>query len=431
MELRRLRPAATGPALDAEPHAYAEWFAKELREVGFSASVRDMPGRAIAVGHDRRSQGPTVLFCGHYEVPPDSLRRGNRRDGTAPSSTADPLRRWANDQSTQLLAFIEACRAWKAVAGQLPAPISVLVEGEDRSGSAGLVPFMRMYADELRADIGLAPAARTRRCSVPTTAGMLYGVCCEEFTISIDGDEPDGQGRGIATDPMLILAGILGDLHDPSGRVAIPGFYNGIDAPLRAPCDQRSSASGKAGDPPPRAQDHAAPEGRRDKRHVEAMPVWPTCEIDCVSSRRRAGGRRHEICPPAFARLSLYLVCYQDPELVCQALRDFARARVPLSARIEFNSVASAVPVRFLASHPAFRKAQDALSIEWERQAVFACCDGAPGIHALVEALGMEAIVTSFPERQDASGILRETVQLASYRSRIRSWARILDALGQ
>ena len=430
MALCGFRPAATGPALDTEPHAYAEWFAKELREVGFSASVRDMPGRPIAVGHDRRSQGPSVLFCGHYEVPPGSPRRRDRRDGTVPSSAADPRHRWSNAQSTQLLAFIEACRAWKAVAGQLPAPMSVLVEGEDRSESAGLVRFMRMYADELKADIGLAPAAPTWRCSVPTIDSMLYGFCCEEFTISIDGDDPAEQGSGIAADPMLILARILGDLHDASGRVAIPGFYEGIDAPLGAPSDQRSSASGKAGDPPP-AQDYAAPEGQREEKHDEAMPVWPTCEIDCVGSRHPAGGRRHEIYPPAFARLSLYLVWQQDPKLICQAFRDFARARVPPSARIEFVSVASAVPVRFLANHPAFRKAQQALTAEWEREAVFACGDGSPGIHALVEALGMEAIVTSFPEHQDASRILRETVELASYRFRIRSWARILDALGQ
>jgi hypothetical protein len=76
--------------------------------------------------------------------------------------------------------------------------------------------------------------------------------------------------------------------------------------------------------------------------------------------------------------------------------------------------------------------AQQALTAEWEREAVFTCGDAAPAIHALHEALGMEAIVTSFPKQQGGCRSAHEVSELAkNYRAGVRSWARTLDALAR
>jgi acetylornithine deacetylase/succinyl-diaminopimelate desuccinylase-like protein len=429
--MRRFRSTASEWAVAGEDGACAEWFVEELRSIGFSASVRDMPGRPIAVGHDRGLRGPSVLFCCHYEARPGGLSRGNRSDEGAYSSIAGAVHQCCADQSIQLMAFVEACRAWKAVAGQLPGPVSVLVEGEGRPESVRLASFVRMYADELKADVSLAPAARVRCCAKPTINSMLHGLCREDFTITADGDQPVGRHRGVAAAPALVLARILGDLHDSSGRVAIPGFYAGIDAPLRPPCDRRSGASGSTGDLP-RAEDQAAPGGGRDEGRAEAIPVWPTCEINDVNASRGDSGRRRQLPPRASARLTFNLVSDQDPDVVRQIFRDFARTRVPPGTQIEFVSGTSAPPTSFTASNPIFRKVQRALTAEWGREANFACGDALPAVHALHETLGMEAIVVSFPKRQDGCRRPPETSELAkNYRIGVRSWARILDALAR
>jgi acetylornithine deacetylase/succinyl-diaminopimelate desuccinylase-like protein len=408
--------------LAGELRACVEWFAGELRDIGFSASVRDTPGQPIAVGHDRSSRGPSVLFCGHYDVPPAGLLGEHRADEDTFSGSVHTVHQCSADQSTQLMAFVEACRAWKAVAGQLPTPVSVLVEGEGPSGSVRLASLVRMYDDELRADIGLAPAARSRCHAAPTINGMLRGLCCEDFTIAADADPLTAPRSGGAANPARILARILGDLHDPSGRVAIPGFYAGVDAPLLPPCDPRNDTPCDTANP--------TAEGERESVAADAIPVWPTCEIDSVNCGSSDGGPRTAISPGAFARLSFRLVCDQDPDEVRRAFRDFARARVAPGSRIEFRSGTSARPVRFSISRPDFRKVQDALSTEWGRPAVFACGDAAPVVYALREALGMEVIVTSLLERRDYRRGRRET-ELSNYRVGIHSWARILDALAQ
>jgi len=355
-----------------------------------------MPGPPIAVAHGRGLQGPKVLFCGHYSTVPVGLPHEEAGSSASPA-TAQAR---SIDQLTQAMAFVEACRAWRAVAGQLPTPISVLIAGEGRSGSARLRSFMRMYADELRADIALAPGLRISCCSVPVINSKLRGLCCEEFVVvaARGGRLTEALGPVLAS-PTQILARILGDLHDPSGRVTIPGFYSDIAAPLRPPTDEPGASLDWT------------------------TAVWPTCEIETVGSSRDSGTAR------AFARLSFHLVCDQDPDAVRRNFHCFARSRVPPDLRIEFASGTLAHTVRFAASWHLFRNVQDALTAEWGRQAVFAYGDAAPAVHGLRDALGMEVIVTSFPEQQDGCRGPCDAPELANYRGCIHSWARILDAV--
>ena len=46
--------------------------------------------------------------------------------------------RGASDDKGQVMTFLEACRAWKAVTGALPVGVTVLIEGEEESGSHNL-----------------------------------------------------------------------------------------------------------------------------------------------------------------------------------------------------------------------------------------------------------------------------------------------------
>jgi acetylornithine deacetylase/succinyl-diaminopimelate desuccinylase-like protein len=260
-----------------------------------------------------------------------------------------------------------------------------------------------MYADELNADIGLAPAQRISCCAVPTINSMLRGLCREEFTIvAADRDQLASLSGG--ADPARILAEIIGDLQDSSGRVAIPGFYDDIDALLWPPPDPRNDVVGE-------------------------LPVWPTCEIESMHGNRHNGGQCPVLVQRAVARVSFHLVCDQDPDVIRAAFRDFARTRVSPDCRIEFAPGSAIRPVRFAVSHPAFGKVRDALTIEWGHPAVFVCGNAAPGIYALREALGMEIIVMSFVVQNGSSRGPHEVPELADYRLGIRSWARILDAL--
>ena len=160
----------------------------------FAASAsRPMPARRrvipIVVAHDRNSSGRSVLFYGHYDVQPvDPVELWDHDPfepfiETRPDGSRAIRARGASDDKGQVMTFIEACRAWKAVTGKLPVPTSILLEGEEESGGASLPPFLETHADELRADIGLICDTNMWDRQTPAIQTMLRGLCGEELTI--------------------------------------------------------------------------------------------------------------------------------------------------------------------------------------------------------------------------------------------------------
>ena len=111
------------------------------------------------------------------------------------------------------MTFIEACRAWKAVAGKLPLPLSILLEGEEESGGASLPGFLESHADELRADLGLICDTNMWDARTPAIQTMLRGLCGEEIVIrAADRDLHSGFYGSAAANPIHVLARILSDL---------------------------------------------------------------------------------------------------------------------------------------------------------------------------------------------------------------------------
>ena len=143
-ELLRIRSISTDPAYAKDCRACADWHVQDLRSIGFESSARQTQGHPIVVAHERNSPGSSVLFYGHYDVQPvDPVELWDHDPfepfiETRPDGSRAIRARGASDDKGQVMTFIEACRAWKAVAGKLPLPLSILLEGEEESGGASL-----------------------------------------------------------------------------------------------------------------------------------------------------------------------------------------------------------------------------------------------------------------------------------------------------
>ncbi|MDP5362835.1 MAG: M20/M25/M40 family metallo-hydrolase, partial [Paracoccaceae bacterium] len=152
-ELLRIPSISTDPAYKGDCDTAADWLVADLDSIGFDVSKRPTPGHPMVVAHSGGT-GPHVLFYGHYDVQPvDPLELWDR-DPFDPQIEDTPkgkvIRgRGTADDKGQLMTFVEACRAWKAVHGSLPMNISMFFEGEEESGSPSLVPFMEANREEL------------------------------------------------------------------------------------------------------------------------------------------------------------------------------------------------------------------------------------------------------------------------------------------
>ncbi|MGB0904634.1 MAG: M20/M25/M40 family metallo-hydrolase, partial [Mangrovicoccus sp.] len=246
MALLRIPSISTDPAHKADCDTAADWLVADLQVLGFEASKRTTPGHPMVVAHCE-GDGPHLLFYGHYDVQPvDPLELWDR-DPFDPAIEETPkgrvLRgRGSSDDKGQLMTFVEACRAWKAVHGNLPGKITIFFEGEEESGSPSLIPFMKENADELKADVALICDTGLFRDTVPAIVTQLRGLLGEEVTITGPSkDLHSGMFGGLAMNPARVLSRIIASLHDDTGRVTVPGFYDGVP-PL--PGDLRAEVDG-------------------------------------------------------------------------------------------------------------------------------------------------------------------------------------------
>jgi acetylornithine deacetylase/succinyl-diaminopimelate desuccinylase-like protein len=434
--LLRIRSISTDPAYAAECQACADWHVADLRGIGFEADARPTPGHAIVVAHDRAATGPSALFYGHYDVQPvDPLELWDRDPfdpsiQTLPDGTKVITGRGSADDKGQLMAFVEACRAWKAVTGALPIPISILLEGEEESGGVNLPGFLEANAAELRADIGLICDTNMWDASTPAIVTMLRGLCGEEVIIhAADRDLHSGFYGSAAANPNRVLARILADLHDADGRVTLAGFYDGVpELPesLKAQWDtlgfRAEAFLGAIG--------LSVPAGERGRGALEMVWSRPTAEINGMGGGYQGEGFKTVIPAVAAAKVSFRLVFDQDPHAIRKAFRAHVHARLPADCRAEFLEHGSGQAIRFPIEAPAFGKARDALTAEWGRPAVFIGGGGSiPVTHQLKQSLGMDVVLAGFGLEDDRIHSPNEKYNLESFRRGIRSWVRILDAL--
>ena len=164
-DLVRIPSISTDSAYKDFCRAAADHLAKDLESLGFEAAVRPTAGHPVVVGKSNgataANSGPRVLFYGHYDVQPvDPLNLWSTppfepKIDSLPDGRKIILGRGACDDKGQLMTFVEACRAFKAVTGKLPLDITMMIEGEEECGSKSLFDFVRANAAEFKRDLAL------------------------------------------------------------------------------------------------------------------------------------------------------------------------------------------------------------------------------------------------------------------------------------
>ncbi len=434
--LLRIPSISTDPAYAGDCARCADALAADLASIGFAAEARETTGHPIVVAHNRAAPGRSVLFYGHYDVQPVDPLELWTRDPFDPviETLGDGTRviraRGSADDKGQLMTFVEACRAWVAVTGKLPVPVTMMLEGEEESGSPSLPAFLDTHGAELKADLGLICDTGMWDARTPAITTMLRGLCGEEIVIKgASRDLHSGMYGSAAANANHVLARILADLHDAEGRVTIPGFYDGvpdISPELRAQWEALDfDVAGFLG-----AVGLSVPAGEKDRTALEMIWARPTAEVNGMGGGYQGAGFKTVIPAEARAKVSFRLVFDQDPEKIRSAFRAFVEARLPADCEVEFHPHGNGRAVAFDTANPAFAAAQRALSEEWGTPAAFVGAGGSiPIAGAFKTGLGMDVILAGFGLDDDGIHSPNEKYNLESFHKGIRSWARVLAAL--
>jgi len=433
--LLRIPSISTDPAFKADCDRAADWLVEDLRSMGVDASKRPTTGHPMVVGHVD-GEGPHLLFYGHYDVqpvdpldlwdtPPFEPRIEETQNGKVMRG------RGTSDDKGQLMTFVEACRAWKAVHGKLPCKITFFLEGEEESGSPSLIPFMEQNAAELKSDIALICDTSMVSPGVPSIASQLRGMLKDEFTLTGPRiDLHSGHYGGPALNPLAELARIVAALHDDQGRVTVPGFYEGvyeISNNLRAQWE----ACGFDEETYLNSVGFTQSHGEAGYSTLELQWARPTLEINGLWGGYQGAGSKTVIPSKAHCKFTCRLVGDQDPDVLRDRIRAHVQSLLRTDCKIKWDTDLEGSPAPVMnTERPEFERARKALSDEWNREAVLVGMGGSIPIAGFFKSvLGMDAMLIGYANDDDAIHSPNEKYDVESFHKGIRSWARILAAL--
>ena len=286
------------------------------------------------------TEGPHILFYGHYDVQPVDPLELWHSPPFDPQLVDGPhgkrfVARGAVDDKGQAMMFIEAMRAWQEAAGGIPARITALIEGEEEVGSPNLEPFLAANKSELAADLALISDTGMWDVDTPAITTRLRGMTYVQLTLkAANRDLHSGLYGGSALNPINALAHVLGDLHDANGRIQLPGFYDKVKPVSNA---QRAQWDALGFDEDAFLGNIGleAPVGERGYSALERLWARPTADINGMWGGYTGVGGKTVIASEASAKISFRLVPDQDPDAVFEQFKRFVSERLPPGAVVD------------------------------------------------------------------------------------------------
>ncbi len=348
-----LKQWLTIPSISADPlrsgdvRESARWLADHLHQSGFPVAevwetgTPSAPGLpAVFAEWPAADPGArTVLIYGHHDVQPvEPLDEWDSPPFEPVELGGQLLARGASDDKGQVLFHTLGLAAWLAAhdASAPPVTIKLLVEGEEESGSVHFAELLRRERERLACDVVVVSDTSMWAADVPSMCIGMRGVIAAQ--IDVYGPERDlhsGSFGGAVPNPLHVLSGLLAQLHDADGRVALPGYYDKVaeltpaerELFAKLPFDEKAwlATAGNSG----------AASGEAGFSTIERIWARPTAEINGMWGGHTGAGGKTIVPREAHAKLSFRLVAHQDPADVPGMLRQFVAERAPEGVGVE------------------------------------------------------------------------------------------------
>jgi len=383
------------PARHGDVRRSAEWLADYLRETGFPvAEVWEGKGLPAVYAHWPAADpgAPQVLVYGHHDVQPAGIADGWDTEPFQPVARDGKIvGRGASDDKGQVLFHALGLRACLAASGAAAPPVSItmLIEGEEESGSPYFADLLRERKADLNPDVIVVSDTTMWAADVPSICTGMRGMAEAEITLTGPSrDLHSGSFGGGVPNPVHALASLLAGIHDRNGRVLLPGFYDQV-VPLsdaerellaKLPFDERQWLAD--------AGDSRAAYGEANYSTLERIWARPTAEVNGIWGGHTGPGPKTIIPRAAHAKISFRLVADQEPAAVIESLREYVRANTPDGIVATVTSTRGVRACRSAIGSPAVAAARRAMERAFGREVLFTKEGGSGPEADLADILG-------------------------------------------
>jgi acetylornithine deacetylase/succinyl-diaminopimelate desuccinylase-like protein len=422
------------PAHKADVRRSAQTAVVRMREAGLTeALVLETGGHPVAYGSWLHAPGaPTVLIYGHHDVQPvDPLELWKSPPFAADVREGKIFGRGAVDDKGQVLMHVAALEAHLRTHGRLPVNVKVVVEGEEEIGSPSFEAFLARERERLACDVVVVSDTAVFAEDVPSLTVSLRGLV--QWEICVRGPATDlhsGYFGGVVKNPIEALVEMLAALKDESGRIAVPGFYDGV---RELDEDERAQLAALPYDEIRVARELGVAElagGERERLPLERSWARPTLEANGIWGGYQGPGSKTIVPSYAKAKLSARLVPAQDPAHVKRVVAEFLSAVAPPGVRVEIAADGDVRAVETSRDHPAVLAAARAMERGFGKAPAFIGVGGTIGpVSSFDRILGLPQVLIGVGLPDDAIHAPNEKFDLNQFFLGIETMAHLYDEL--
>jgi len=412
----------------------AEWTRDEMTRIGLqNCRLEETPGHPIVYGEWLGAPGaPTILFYGHYDVQPvDPLNLWTSPPFEATVRDGEIYARGAADDKGQVFMHFKAVEAHLKQNGKLPVNMKFLIEGEEEVGSANLDDFIKAHKDLLTADVVVISDSPMFDRGIPSICYGLRGLAY--FQIDLRGSKSDlhsGSFGGAVANPAMVLAQILTQMKDKSGRVKIDGFYDDV-VELRP--EEREEWEKLPFNEKKYRQDLGAPKLFGETGYSTLERVWarPTFEVNGLLSGFTGEGAKTVLPAVAMAKVSMRLVPNQQPEKIASLFEAYLKKVAPKTVETKLTRMHGGKPWMTAFDNPYVQAAGRAIEQGFGQRPVYNREGGSiPVVSTFQEELGVPCVLFGVGLPDENAHAPDEKLDLGNFHGGVISSAYLYQEIG-
>ena len=432
-EWLRIPSISTLPQHRADVEQAAGWLAQKMTASGLeNVEILKTSGHPLVYGDWLHAAGaPTILMYGHYDVQPIDPLALWTSPPFAPTVRGDDLfARGASDDKGQTFVHIAALEALLATRGALPVNVKFVVEGEEEDGSQALMAYVPTATEKLAADVCLISDTHMLAPDQPLLIYGLRGMWAGEVTVRGPArDLHSGMYGGAVHNPNQALCELLAQLHDETGRVTVPGFYDDVQ-PLD---DQERAALAQV----PYGEEELLAEsgvprawGEPAFTVTERVGARPTLEINGIWGGFIGDGFKTVIPAEAHAKVSCRLVPHQHSAAIGALLERYLQQIAPPTVQVTVHTRQHAPATMVPLDVPEIQAVARAYERTFGARPVFSREGGSIPVATLVqETLGIPILFMGFGLPDDNLHAPNEKLHLPNFYRGIRASIALMEEL--
>ncbi len=413
----------------------AEWTVDELQRIGLTtAHLEETPGHPIVYAEWLGAEGaPTLLFYGHYDVQPvDPLDLWHSPPFEATVRDGEIYARGAADDKGQIFMHFKAIEAHLKQSGRLPVNLKVILEGEEEVGSRNLDDYIRGHKAQLAADVVVISDSPMFDRGVPSICYGLRGLAY--YQIDVRGTTSDlhsGSFGGAVANPAFVLAQILAQAKDRSGRIKIPGFYDKV---RELTAEERAEFARLPFNEKKYRKELGAPKLFGESGYTTLERVWarPTFEVNGLLSGFTGEGAKTVIPAVAMAKVSMRLVPDQDSEEIGRLFEAWVAKVSPRTVEVKLTRMHGGKPWMTSYDNPFVQAAARAIEKGFGERPVLNREGGSiPVVSTFQEELGLPCVLFGVGLPDENAHAPNEKLDLSNFHNGVIASAHLYEEIAR